>query len=51
VVNEDNGEPYDETTYRHWVSTANVDKLFAPFLSMRRIRRSALERSISASAH
>ncbi|MFB6452478.1 hypothetical protein [Bradyrhizobium tunisiense] len=51
VVNQDNGEPYDESTYRHWVSTANVDKLFAPFLSMRRIRRSALERSISASAH
>ncbi len=81
MVNEDNGEPYDESTYRHWVSTAravaifgflacdnarqaivraerlnaelirNVDKLFAPFPLVRRIRRSALERSISASAH
>ena len=24
VVNEDNGEPYDESTYRHWVSTARA---------------------------
>jgi hypothetical protein len=24
VVNEDNGKPYDESTYRHWVSTARA---------------------------
>jgi len=24
VVNEDNGKPYDEGTYRHWVSTARA---------------------------
>ncbi|WP_155253723.1 hypothetical protein [Bradyrhizobium japonicum] len=28
VVNEDNGEPYDESTYRHWVSTARAVAIF-----------------------
>jgi hypothetical protein len=28
VVNEDNGEPYDESTYRHWVSTARAVTVF-----------------------
>ena len=28
VVNEDNGEPYDESTYRHWVSTARAVAVF-----------------------
>nr|WP_235884491.1 autoinducer binding domain-containing protein [Bradyrhizobium frederickii] len=28
VVNEDNGEPYDESTYRHWVSTARAAAIF-----------------------
>jgi hypothetical protein len=78
VVNEDNGEPYDESTYRHWVSTARavtvfgflardsarqaivraerltteltraVDGLLQPSRSMKRTRRGAPVRSISA---
>ncbi|PIT03969.1 hypothetical protein TSA1_26750 [Bradyrhizobium nitroreducens] len=28
MVNEDNGEPYDESTYRHWVSTARAVAIF-----------------------
>jgi hypothetical protein len=28
VVKEDNGEPYDESTYRHWVSTARAVAVF-----------------------
>ena len=28
VVNEDNGEPYDGSTYRHWVSTARAVAVF-----------------------
>lgn len=28
VVNEDNGEPYDEITYRQWVSTARTGAVF-----------------------
>lgn len=28
VVNEDNGEPYDGSTYRHWVPTARAVAVF-----------------------
>src|SRR6202035_2725893 len=28
VVNEDNGEPYDESTYRHWVSSSRAVAVF-----------------------
>ena len=38
VVNEDNGEPYDESTYRHWVSTARAVAVFR--LSRARYRAS-----------
>src|SRR5216684_3795115 len=31
IVNEDNGEPYDESTYRHWVSTARAVAVFGFF--------------------
>ena len=38
VVNEDNGEPYDESTYRHWVSTARSVAVFG-FLARDTIRQ------------
>lgn len=28
LVNEDNGGPYDESTFRHWVSTARAVAVF-----------------------
>ena len=28
VVNDDNGEPYDESIYRHWVSIARAIAVF-----------------------
>jgi hypothetical protein len=28
VINEDNGEPYDESTYRHWVSATRAVAVF-----------------------
>jgi hypothetical protein len=38
VVNEENGEPYDESTYRHWVSTARAVAVFG-FLARDTIRQ------------
>jgi hypothetical protein len=38
VVNEDNGEPYDESTYRHWVSTARAVAVFG-FLARDTVRQ------------
>jgi hypothetical protein len=38
VVNEDNGEPYDESTYRHWVSTARAIAVFG-FLARDTVRQ------------
>ncbi len=38
VVNEDNGEPYDESTYRHWVSTARNIAVFG-FLARDTVRQ------------
>ena len=38
VVNEDNGEPYDESTYRHWVSTARSVAVFG-FLARDTVRQ------------
>jgi hypothetical protein len=38
VVNEDNGEPYDESTYRHWVSTARAVAVFG-FLARNTVRQ------------
>jgi hypothetical protein len=38
VVNEDNGEPYDENTYRHWVSTARAIAVFG-FLARDTVRQ------------
>ena len=38
VVNEDNGEPYDESTYRHWVSTARAVAVFG-FLARDSVRQ------------
>ncbi|WP_426419747.1 hypothetical protein [Bradyrhizobium genosp. A] len=38
VVNEDNGEPYDENTYRHWVSTARAVAVFG-FLARDTVRQ------------
>lgn len=38
VVNEDNGEPYDESTYRHWVSSARAVAIFG-FLTRDTIRQ------------
>ena len=38
VVNEDNGEPYDESTYRHWVSTARTVAVFG-FLARDTVRQ------------
>ncbi|MGY3587527.1 hypothetical protein ACVIGB_003421 [Bradyrhizobium sp. USDA 4341] len=40
VVNEDNGEPYDESTYRHWVSTARAVAVFGFLAAMAYVRRS-----------
>jgi hypothetical protein len=37
VVNEENGEPYDESTYRHWVSIARAVAVFG-FLARDTIR-------------
>jgi len=38
VVNEDNGEPYDESTYRHWVSAARAVAVFG-FLARDTVRQ------------
>jgi len=38
VVNEDNGDPYDESTYRHWVSTARAVAVFG-FLARDTVRQ------------
>ena len=38
VVNEDNGEPYDESTYRHWVSTGRAIAVFG-FLARDSVRQ------------
>jgi hypothetical protein len=38
VVNEDNGKPYDESTYRHWVSTARAVAVFG-FLARDTVRQ------------
>ena len=38
VVNEDNGEPYDKSTYRHWVSTARNIAAFG-FLARDTVRQ------------
>jgi len=38
VVNEDNGEPYDKSTYRHWVSTARNIAVFG-FLARDTVRQ------------
>ncbi|KJC52994.1 hypothetical protein UP09_01280 [Bradyrhizobium sp. LTSP885] len=38
VVNEDNGEPYDESTYRHWVSIARAVAVFG-FLARDAVRQ------------
>jgi hypothetical protein len=38
VVNEDNGEPYDQRTYRHWVSTARAAAVFG-FLAPDTVRQ------------
>jgi hypothetical protein len=38
VVNEDNGEPYDESTYRHWVSNARAVAVFG-FLARDTVRQ------------
>lgn len=38
VVNEENGEPYDESTYRHWVSIARSVAVFG-FLARDTIRQ------------
>lgn len=38
VVNEDNGRPYDESTYRHWVSTARAVAVFG-FLARDTVRQ------------
>ena len=38
VVNEDNGEPHDESTYRHWVSTARAVAVFG-FLARDTVRQ------------
>jgi hypothetical protein len=38
VVNEDTGEPYDESTYRHWVSTARAVAVFG-FLARDTVRQ------------
>ena len=38
VVNEDNGEPYEESTYRHWVSTARAVAVFG-FLACDTVRQ------------
>jgi hypothetical protein len=38
VVNEENGEPYDESTYRHWVSIARSLAVFG-FLARDTIRQ------------
>ncbi|WP_338821810.1 hypothetical protein [Bradyrhizobium septentrionale] len=38
VVNEDNGAPYDESTYRHWVSTARAVAVFG-FLARDSVRQ------------
>jgi hypothetical protein len=38
VVNEDNGEPYDDSTYRHWVSTARAIAVFG-FLARDTVRQ------------
>jgi hypothetical protein len=43
IVNEDNGEPYDENTYRHWVSTARAVAVFG-FLA-RNTARQAIVRA------
>jgi hypothetical protein len=37
VVNEDDGEPYYESTYRHWVSTARGVAIFG-FLARDNVR-------------
>ncbi|CUT14152.1 hypothetical protein BF49_5232 [Bradyrhizobium sp.] len=41
MVNEDNGEPYDESTYRHWVSTARAVVIFG-FLAHDNARQAIL---------
>src|SRR6266851_2909372 len=38
LVNEDNGKPYDESTYRHWVSTARAVAVFG-FLARDTVRQ------------
>jgi hypothetical protein len=48
VVNEDNGEPYDESTYRHWVSTARAVAIFG-FLARDNVRQ-AIVRAESLNA-
>jgi len=38
VVNEDDGQPYDDSTYRHWVSTARAVAVFG-FLARDTVRQ------------
>jgi hypothetical protein len=42
VVNEDNGEPYDASTYRHWVSTARAVATFG-FLARDNARQAIVQ--------
>lgn len=41
VVNEDNGEPYDESTYRHWVSSSRAIAVFG-FLARDTVRQAVV---------